>query len=74
MRKFKKGFIGFIPRLFSCGDRFWFWPYRNKKSAGFTLIDYILAGSYVAAVGSYGPNGGTNNLYDSDDVLYVLAQ
>ena len=36
--------------------------------------DYTLSGNTVAVIGSYGPNGVGNNVYDSDDILQILAQ
>ncbi len=36
--------------------------------------DYHVGEKCVAAVGSYGPNGVGRNLYDSDDVIYVVAE
>lgn len=46
-------------------------PWGNEY---FFDTDYTLNGNPVAAIGSYGPNGEGNNLYDSDDILYLLAQ
>ena len=36
--------------------------------------DYTLGSNEVAVLGSYGPNGIGNNLYDDDDVVLVMAE
>jgi len=47
-------------------------PWGNEY---FFDTDYHLSGGEVVAViGSYGPNGVGRNLYDDDDVIYIIAQ
>jgi prepilin-type N-terminal cleavage/methylation domain-containing protein len=62
-------------------------PYRNWKGPYiireenlidpwgheyFFDTDYYVDGKCVAVIGSYGPNGVGRNLYDADDIVYVL--
>ncbi len=46
-------------------------PWGNEY---FFDTDYTLSSGSAAVIGSYGPNGEGNNLYDSDDILHILAQ
>lgn len=46
-------------------------PWGNQY---FFDTDYKIDGSDVAVIGSYGPNGLRNDLYDSDDVIYIIAR
>jgi len=46
-------------------------PWENPY---FFDTDYTVNGSYMAVIGSYGKNGIGPNLYDSDDVIIILAQ
>lgn len=49
-------------------------PWGNEY---FFDTDYDLSGgleSWAAVIGSYGPNGEGNNLYDDDDIFYVIIE
>jgi prepilin-type N-terminal cleavage/methylation domain-containing protein len=46
-------------------------PWGNEY---FFDTDYVYDGNNVAVIGSYGPNGTGNNLYDGDDVIKILAK
>ena len=61
----------------------WSGPYMNSVPTDpwgneyFFDTDYDIAptgGEWGAVLGSYGPNGVGNNLYDSDDIIIVLAR
>lgn len=45
-------------------------PWGNNY---FFDTDYEIDGTPYVVVGSYGPNGVGNNLYDSDDIIRVIA-
>lgn len=45
-------------------------PWGNNY---FFDTDYEIDGTPYVVVGSYGPNGEGNNLYDSDDVIRIMA-
>lgn len=49
----------------------WQDPWGNNY---FLDTDYEVGGSDVVALGSYGPNGGTLNAYDADDIIFILAE
>lgn len=57
----------------------WKGPYMEKMPLDpwgtpyFFDTDYDVSGQMKAVVGSYGPNGVGLNLYDSDDILFILA-
>ena len=38
----------------------------------FLDTDYHTGGDCVVAIGSFGPNGVGQNLYDEDDIIYVI--
>lgn len=71
--------------VFSGGD--WNGPYLSTslldKSTGkfldpwgtpyFMDYDYMVNGKNAIVVGSFGPNRGTMNAYDSDDVIMIVA-
>lgn len=44
-------------------------PWGNEY---FFDTDYTTGGNCEAVVGSYGPNGIGNNLYDADDVIFIV--
>jgi type II secretory pathway pseudopilin PulG len=56
----------------------WKGPYIRKipqdpwGSIYFFDPDYLIKGKYYPVVGSYGPNKKGPNLYDSDDIVYLL--
>ena len=58
----------------------WRGPYISRLvdpwgNAYFFDTDYSLNdGSWVAAIGSYGPNGVGRNQYDLDDIIYIAAE
>jgi len=59
----------------------WQGPYIDEMSDDpwgneyFFDTDYDLGGEeWVAVIGSYGPNGESNNQYDDDDIIYVVAR
>ena len=46
-------------------------PWGNEY---FFDTDYEYNGQTVVAIGSYGPNGVGLNIYDSDDIIYVIVE
>ena len=57
----------------------WKGPYINEMPKDpwgneyFFDTDYSLGGEWKAVIGSYGPNGKARNLYDGDDVFYIIV-
>ena len=58
----------------------WRGPYINANIIDpwghpyFLDTDYTVAGENAVALGSYGPDGIGLNLYNSDDIILILAQ